>query len=35
MIEISTEARNEIEKVMKENQADRGKAVRIYIAGHG
>jgi hypothetical protein len=35
MIEISNEARGEIEKVIKESPADSAKAVRIFLAGHG
>ena len=35
MLEISEEARSEIEKVVKAENADGKKAVRIFLAGHG
>jgi hypothetical protein len=35
MIEMSSDARAEMERVVKESSGKGGKAVRVYVAGHG
>jgi len=35
MIEMSSEARDEMEKVVTAAGPDKGRTVRVFIAGHG
>ncbi len=35
MIEMSSDARAEMEKVLQEKGGGGGGAVRVYVAGHG
>ena len=35
MIEMSSDARAEMEKVLRDKGGGGGSAVRVYVAGHG